>query len=147
MRPPWASGILRARYLLQNAALLEATEEGDELRVARDQTTPGISCPAATPRAAHLDQRPLLRLRRHAHGRVGAYAPATGILTHDSAAKIYEVEPEAGRGDGAAARCRTDHRSTLVLNNKIFKDKPHPTARLHQTPPYADFAGAPVGHT
>jgi hypothetical protein len=76
----------------------------------------------------------------------GAYDPATGILTHDPEAKIYEVKPGldaitaplAGEPEGPSFH--------FVLNNKVYKDNRIPP-RGFTNAAYADFGGSPVDAT
>ena len=80
-----------------------------------------------------LAQREVLR-RRHDTllGESGAYDPATGVLSHDPEAKIYEVHPGIGDNIAAVVGLPAGPSLHFVLNNKIFKDNRIPPRGLHQ---------------
>jgi hypothetical protein len=140
------AGILRARYMLQNAAVLEAGQQADQLwvRVTNDS---GHKLPSGYPEGRRI----WINVRFYDAGGTllaesAAYDPVTGDLTHDAAAKIYEVEPGLDEVTAPLVGVAPGPSFHFVLNNKIFKDNRIPP-RGFTNAAYADFGGAPVGAT
>ncbi len=139
------AGILRARYMLQNAAELAAVQEGDDLKVTVTNNT-GHKLPTGYPEG----RRVWINVKYYDASQSlvsesAAYDPNTGVLGHDAEAKIYEVEP--GLDEVTAPLVGVDPGPSFhfVLNNKIFKDNRIPP-RGFTNAAFADFGGAPVGH-
>ncbi len=137
-----ASGIERARYMLQNAAELEAVQQGSTLRVKVTNNT-GHKLPTGYPEG----RRMWLNVEFYDAGNnklseSGHYDSSTGHLTHDAEVKIYEIEPATkgipGFDDGTLFH--------FVLNNDVIKDNRIPP-RGFTNASYDAFGGAPVGHT
>jgi len=137
-----AAGVERARYMLQNAASLNLLQIGGGLRVTVTNET-GHKLPSGYPEGRRL----WLNVRFYDQeqglvGESGAYDAATGVLSHDAAAKIYEVEPATqgipGLPDGSLFH--------FVLNSVVLKDNRIPP-RGFTNAAYAAFGGAPVGAT
>jgi hypothetical protein len=137
------AGIARAQYMIENAATLEAVENGSTLEVTVTNQT-GHKLPTGYPEGRRI----WINVKFYDAGMTlisesGAYDPATGILTHDSEVKIYEVEPGldaitaplAGEPEGPSLH--------FVLNNKVYKDNRIPP-RGFTNAAFADFGGAPV---
>ncbi len=140
------AGILRARYLLQNAALLEAAQQTNQLWV-RVTNNGGHKLPSGYPEGRRI----WINVRFYDAGGTligesGAYDPATGVLTHDAQAKIYNVEPGLDEVTAPLVGAEPGPSFHFVLNNKIFKDNRIPP-RGFTNAAYADFGGAPVGQT
>jgi hypothetical protein len=140
------AGIGRARYMLQNAAELAVTQEGGELKVTITNNT-GHKLPTGYPEG----RRMWINVKFYDNAMTlisesGAYDPNTGVLTHDAQVKIYETKP--GLDEVIAPLVGVDPGPSFhfVLNNKIFKDDRIPP-RGFANAAYADFGGAPVGHT
>jgi hypothetical protein len=140
------SGIARARYMLQNATELAAVQEGDDLKVTVTNNT-GHKFPTGYPEGRRSWINVKFLDDDHAIvSESAAYDAATGVLTHDEEARIYEVEPGldsitaplVGESEGPSFH--------FVLNNKIYKDNRIPP-RGFTNAAYADFGGAPVGAT
>lgn len=76
----------------------------------------------------------------------GAYDPDTGVLSHDAAVKIYEIEP--GLDEVTAPLVGVDPGPSFhfVLNNKTFSDNRIPP-RGFTNAAYDDFGGAPVAYS
>ena len=140
------AGIVRAQYMLQNAATMEVVENGSTLEVTVTNQT-GHKLPTGYPEG----RRMWINVKFHDAAMAlisesGAYDPATGILTHDPEVKIYEVEPGldaitaplAGEPEGPSFH--------FVLNNKVYKDDRIPP-RGFTNAAFADFGGTPVGAT
>jgi glucose/arabinose dehydrogenase len=142
-----AEGGARARAMLQKAAQLEmwVTGEGDSSLVSVKITNhTGHKLPTGYPEG----RRMWLNVRaRDAGGQVVfescAYDAATGVLTEDPAARVYEaklgVSPGFGGGIGIA------HGPTFhfVLNDTLYKDNRIPPLGFTNAA-YAAFGGAPV---
>ena len=141
------AGMLRAEYMLQNAATLEYddpvyTASGIVLNVKVTNQT-GHKLPSGYPEGrriwinvkAYDDDA-----KEHLVFESGAYDTATGVLTEDNQIKIYEIKP----GNNTEA---TFH---FAINNKIHKDNRIPPRGFTnanfeaiQSPPvdyaYADY--------
>jgi hypothetical protein len=113
------SGVLRATYMLQNAATLEYDEpqvQADSilLRVKVTNET-GHKLPSGYPEGRRIWLNVKVyddAAQENLIFESGAYDFATGILTHDDQVKIYEIKP----GND------TEPSFHFVLNNKIHKD-------------------------
>jgi hypothetical protein len=140
------AGADRALYMLQNAAELDAIQDGGELLVTVTNNT-GHKLPTGYPEGRRMwlniqffdDQMTLL-------GESGAYDASTGVLTYDAAVKIYEVKP--GMDENVAPLAGVDPGPSFhfVLNNKIFKDNRIPP-RGFTNAAYDAFGGAPIAYT
>jgi hypothetical protein len=140
------AGIERARYMLQNAADLDAMQTGDDLVVTVTNNT-GHKLPTGYPEGRRMwINVKFLDAGQNVVAESGAYDASTGVLTHDAEVKIYEVKP--GLDETTAPLLGVDPGPSFhfVLNNKIFKDNRIPPQGFTNTA-YADFGGAPVGHT
>jgi hypothetical protein len=139
------AGIERARYMLQNAALLNAQQNGSQIQVTITNDT-GHKLPTGYPEG----RRMWLNVKFLDAGAAllsesGAYDPSTGVLTLDPEVKVYEVKlgldatmaPIVGSPEGP-----TFH---FVLNNKVFKDNRIPP-RGFTNLAFETFGGKPVDH-
>jgi hypothetical protein len=140
------AGIVRARYMLQNAAELAIEQGDDQLKVTITNNT-GHKLPTGYPEG----RRVWINVKYYNASMTlisesGAYDPSTGILSHDDEVKIYEIEP--GLDEVTAPLVGVDPGPSFhfVLNNKVFKDNRIPP-RGFTNAAYADFGGAPVEHT
>jgi hypothetical protein len=138
-------GILRARYMLQNAADMEVAQEGANLAVTITNNS-GHKLPTGYPEGRRIwinvkfyDASMTLLSES------GAYDSATGELGHDPEAKIYHIEP--GLDDVTAPLVGVDPGPSFhfVLNNKVFKDNRIPP-RGFTNAAYAEFGGSPVDY-
>lgn len=140
------AGIDRARYMLQNAAELEVVQEATELKVTVTNNT-GHKLPTGYPEGRRMwinvkfydDAMTLVAESGH-------YDPNTGVLAHDAAVKIYEIEPGLDAVTAPLVGVEPGPSFHFVLNNKIFKDNRIPP-RGFTNAAFADFGGAPVGHS
>lgn len=138
------AGIVRARYMLQNAAALAAEQDGSQLKVTVTNNT-GHKLPTGYPEGRRVwlnvkffdDGMTLL-------GESGAYDAATGELTRDAASKIYEIEPGLDEVTAPLVGVEPGPSFHFVLNNKVFKDNRIPP-RGFDNGVFALFGGAPVG--
>ena len=140
------AGILRARYMLQNAAELVAVEEDGSLKVTVTNNT-GHKLPTGYPEGRRVwinvkyydDTMTLL-------AESGAYDGATGVLTHDPELKIYDIEPGLDEVTAPLVGVEPGPSLHFVLNNAVFKDNRIPP-RGFTNAAYADFGGAYVAYS
>lgn len=140
------AGVERARYMLQNAAELEAQVEGGMLKVTVTNNT-GHKLPTGYPEGRRMwinvkfydDSNSLV-------SESGAYDSNTGVLSHDAEAKIYHIEPGLDSITAPLAGEPNGPSFHFVLNNKIYKDNRIPP-RGFANAAFAGFGGAPVGHS
>ena len=140
------AGIIRARYMLQNAAEMTVAQVGAELVVTVTNNT-GHKLPTGYPEG----RRMWLHVQFYDESAAlidesGAYDPATGVLTLDPEAKVYESKP--GLDETVAPLVGVDPGPSFhfVLNNRIYKDNRIPP-RGFTNAAYEQFGGTPVGRT
>jgi hypothetical protein len=139
------AGITRARYMLQNAADLAVVQEGPSLKVTVTNNC-GHKLPTGYPEGRRIwinvkfydDSNSLI-------SESGAYDPNTGILSHDSEVKIYDVEPGIDPNLASILGLSSGPSFHFVLNNKVYKDNRIPP-RGFTNAAYEDFGGAPVDY-
>lgn len=78
-------------------------------------------------------------------GESGAYDSATGVLTRDAEAKIYEVHPGIDTNIAGLLGFPAEPTLHFVLNNKIYEDNRIPP-RGFTNAAFAAFGGEPAGH-
>jgi hypothetical protein len=140
------AGIIRARYMLQNAAELAAVQEVDQLKVTVTNNT-GHKLPTGYPEG----RRVWLNIKFYNAAMAlisesAAYDPSTGVLSHDAEAKIYEIEPGLDELTAPLVGVTPGPSFHFVLNNKVFKDNRIPP-RGFTNANYALFGGLPVAHS
>jgi len=140
------SGADRARYMLQNAATLAATQTGRTLRVTVTNQT-GHKLPTGYPEGRRI----WLNVRFYDAGgqligESGAYDAATGTLVQDPEARVYECKPGLDELTAPLVGTTPGPSFHFVLNNRIFKDNRIPP-RGFTNAAYDTFGGRPVGHT
>jgi hypothetical protein len=140
------AGILRAEYMLQNAADVATVQEGTHLKVTVTNNT-GHKLPTGYPEGRRI----WLNVKFYDAGmnliaESGAYDTATGVLTQDADIKVYETKP--GLDLDTAALVGTDPGASFhfVLNNKIYKDNRIPP-RGFTNANFEQFGGEPVGYS
>lgn len=139
------AGITRARYMLQNAADLTVVQEGSNLKVTVTNNC-GHKLPTGYPEGRRIwinvkfydDSNSLI-------SESGAYDPNTGILSHDSEVKIYDVEPGIDPNLASILGLSSGPSFHFVLNNKVYKDNRIPPIGFANAA-YADFGGAPADY-
>ncbi|MCK6482894.1 MAG: hypothetical protein L6R00_02010 [Phycisphaerae bacterium] len=141
-----AAGIVRARYMLTNAASLTAVQNGATLLVTVVNET-GHKLPTGYPEGRRIwlhvqffDDAPSLIEES------GAYVSATGELVHDEQIKVYEAKPGLDSDTAGLVGVSPGPSFHFVLNNRIYKDNRIPP-RGFTNASYEQFGGAPVGHT
>jgi hypothetical protein len=141
------AGITRSRYMLQNAADLKfLIVEDNKVKVTVTNNT-GHKLPTGYPEGRRIwlnvkfyDSNSLLLSES------GAYDANTGILSHDSEVKIYEVEPGMDPNVANLVGEPNGPSFHFVLNNKIYKDNRIPP-RGFSNAAYAEFGGSPVDYS
>ncbi|MHC4313000.1 MAG: multiheme c-type cytochrome [Planctomycetota bacterium] len=140
------AGITRARYMLQNAADVTAVKEGSELKVTVTNNC-GHKLPTGYPEGRRIwinvkfydDSNSLI-------SESAAYDPATGYLSHDHDAKIYDIEPGIDPTLASILALPSGPSFHFTLNNKVYKDNRIPP-RGFTNDAYEDFGGAPVAYS
>jgi hypothetical protein len=140
------AGIERARYMLQNAADMEVAQEGTDVAV-----TITNNCGHKLPTGYPEGRRIWINVKFYDASMTllsesGAYDPGTGVLTHDSEVKIYEVKPGLDSITAPLVGVPEGPSFHFVLNNKIFKDNRIPP-RGFTNAAYEGFGGSPVDYT
>lgn len=142
-------GILRSNYILTNAATLETSLVGSQLKVRVINQT-GHKLPTGYPegRRVWINARFYDELHKLI-AESAAYDAATGVLNKedvDPTAKIYEVKPGLDKDLATALGLPEGPSFHFVLNNKVFKDNRIPP-RGFTNAKFAAFGGAPVNHS
>jgi len=139
-------GILRARYMLQNAAEMEASQEDDILKVTITNNT-GHKLPTGYPEGRRIwlnikffDK--YMNLLKES----GAYDSNSGVLSHDAEAKIYEIEPAIDSIVSGITGLPEGKSFHFVLNSTIAKDNRIPP-RGFTNAAFAAFGGSPVDYS
>jgi hypothetical protein len=140
------AGIARAQQLLTNAATLAVADASGQLKV-----TVTNECGHKLPTGYPEGRRVWLNVKFYDDamnliGESGAYNPINGVLTHDAAAKIYEVHPGLETNLANALGLVPGPSLHFVLNNQTYEDNRIPP-RGFTNASFATFGGAPVGHS
>ena len=140
------AGIARARYMLQNAAHLEAAAEDLMLKVTVTNNT-GHKLPTGYPEG----RRMWINVKFYDStmsliSESGAYDVNTGTLSHDPEVKIYEVKPGLDSITAPLVGEPNGPSFHFVLNNKVYKDNRIPP-RGFTNAAFEDFGGAPTGYS
>jgi len=144
------SGIVRARYMLQNAASLDlsAVVDGTNyLATVRVTNETGHKLPSGYPEGRRI----WLNVRAFNGNddiiyESGKYLESTGELIHDGDIKIYEIKP--GMTDNVAATLGYEPGPSFhfVTNNKIFSDNRIPP-RGFTNANYEMIQSPPIGYS
>lgn len=142
---PIQAGVQRARYMLQNAASLSASQQGNEIKVRVTNET-GHKLPTGYPegRRMWINVR-VFDAQSNLLAESAAYDASTGVLTQDPQSVIYEAKPGLDTDTASLVGVSPGPSFHFVLNNKIYKDNRIPP-RGFQNSNFAAFGGAPVGH-
>lgn len=139
------AGIERATYILENAASLGVRDMGAQLKVSVTNEC-GHKLPTGYPEGRRMWVNvQFYDLTNGLVSESGAYDPATGVLTRDAEAKIYEVHPGIDTNIADLVHVPAGPSLHFVLNNKIYEDNRIPP-RGFSNAAFASFGGAPVGH-
>lgn len=139
------AGVGRATSMLQNAADLAIKDAGTQIQVAVTNNT-GHKLPTGYPEGRRMWINVKFYNQEMALvGESGAYDPATGILYHDTQARVYEVHPGIDTNLTSLLDLPLGPSLHFVLNNRIFEDNRIPP-RGFTNAVFAAFGGAPVGH-
>lgn len=139
------AGIARAVQLLTNAASLAVADTSGQLKV-----TVANECGHNLPTGYPAGRRVWLNVKFYDEamnllGESGAYDAASGVLTRDAGAKIYEVHPGLETNLANALGLPPGPSLPFVLNNQTYEDNRIPPRGCTNVN-YAAFGGAPVGH-
>ena len=139
------AAIERARYMLQNAALLAAEQQDQQVRVTVTNDT-GHKLPSGYPEG----RRMWLNVRFYDDSSVllsesGVYDPDTGVLSEDAELKVYETKPGVDEVVAPLIGIEPGPSFHFVLNNKVFKDNRIPP-RGFTNAAYEEFGGQPVAY-
>jgi hypothetical protein len=140
------AAVERARYMLQNAALLEAQVEDAVLAVTVTNNT-GHKLPTGYPQGRRMWLN--VRFFDSANALLaesGRYDFKNGILTQDPAIKLYELVGALDEDVALLAGLPPGPSFHAVLNNRIVKDNRIPP-RGFSNAAFAAFGGAPVGYS
>ena len=140
------AGAERSRYMLQNAADLDALQNGDELKVTVTNRT-GHKLPTGYPEGRRIwinvqfynDANQII-------SESAAYNLNTGVLSHDEYAKIYEVEPAIDETVSGITGLPEGPSFHFVLNSTVEKDNRIPP-RGFTNENFARFGGSPVHYS
>ncbi|MHC4623898.1 MAG: multiheme c-type cytochrome [Planctomycetota bacterium] len=140
------AGAERARYMLQNAAVLDVTVQDSNLEV-----TVANNCGHKLPTGYPEGRRAWINVKfydgdMNLVSESGAYDANTGVLSHDAEVKIYEVKPGLDAITAPLVGEPNGPSFHFVLNNKVYKDNRIPP-RGFTNAAFEDFGGAPVAHT
>ncbi len=140
------AGIERARYMLHNAAHLEAVAEDLMLKVTVTNNT-GHKLPTGYPEG----RRMWINIKFYdaamsVISESGAYDVNTGYLSHDPEVKIYEVKPGLDSITAPLVGEPNGPSFHFVLNNKVYKDNRIPP-RGFTNEAFEDFGGAPADYS
>ncbi len=140
------AGIDRARYMLQNAAHLEAEAEDLELKVTVTNNT-GHKLPTGYPEGRRMwINVKFYDAAMSVISESGAYDVNTGYLSHDPEVKIYEVKPGLDSITAPLVGEPNGPSFHFVLNNKVYKDNRIPP-RGFTNDAFEDFGGAPTDYS
>jgi len=140
------AGIERARYMLQNAAQLEAEAEDVTLEVTVTNNT-GHKLPTGYPEGRRMwINVKFYDAAMSVISESGAYDVNTGYLSHDPEVKIYEVKPGLDSITAPLVGEPNGPSFHFVLNNKVYKDNRIPP-RGFTNDAFEDFGGAPADYS
>lgn len=144
------AGVARATGMLQKAASLNVTvtpSAGGYDAMVRVTNETGHKLPSGYPEGRRIwvnmkvyDTVGTLMYES------GAYDPATGVLTHDPALKIYEIHPGLSTDLAAALNLPAGKGFHFVLNNQIFSDNRIPP-RGFTNAAFAAIQSPPVAYS
>ena len=143
------AGIERSQYMLQNAAILTASqvdEVGDEIKVTVTNNT-GHKLPTGYPEGRRIwINVQFYDKDMNLIEESGAYDPNTGVLSHDEHAKIYEVEPAIDQTVSDITGVPVGKSFHFVLNSTVAKDNRIPPRGFINSE-FTNFGGSPVDYS
>jgi hypothetical protein len=144
-QPAINAAVARSVRMLTNAASLVVGDAPSQLKV-----TVTNECGHKLPTGYPEGRRVWVNVKFYDEamnplGESGAYNAATGVLTHDVEAKIYEVHPGIDTNINGLLELDAEPTLHFVLNNKIYEDNRIPP-RGFTNAAFALFGGTPVGH-
>ena len=139
-------GILRAQYMLQNAAEMAASQVNGNLKVTVTNNT-GHKLPTGYPEGRRIwINVKFFDKAMNVIKESGAYESATGVLSHDGEAKIYEIEPAIDSIVSGITGLPQGKSFHFVLNSTIAKDNRIPPRGFNNAA-FAEFGGSPVAYS
>ena len=140
------AGIERAKYMLRNAAHLEAAAEDLKLEVTVTNNT-GHKLPTGYPEGRRMwINVKFYDAAMSVISESGAYDVNTGYLSHDQEVKIYEVKPGLDSITAPLVGEPNGPSFHFVLNNKVYKDNRIPP-RGFTNEAFEDFGGTPAHYS
>ena len=140
------AGIDRAQYMLQNAADLEVSQIGEELKVTVTNRT-GHKLPTGYPEGRRIwINVQFYDASMNLVTESGAYDPNTGVLTHDEEAKIYHIEPAIDDAVSGLTGIPAGPSFHFVLNSAVALDNRIPP-RGYDPNTFASFGGLPINYS
>jgi len=145
-----ANGISRAESMLKKAATMDLTvnESGNNyLASVRVTNETGHKFPSGYPEGRRI----WINIKAYnENGQLlyesGAYDPATGILTHDTDAKIYEIKPGIADDVAAVTGYEVGPSFHFAVNSKIYFDNRIPP-RGFTNANFEAIQSPPIGYT
>jgi hypothetical protein len=145
-----ANGIARAESMLKKAASmnLTVTESGNNyLAQVRVTNETGHKLPSGYPEGRRI----WLNVKAYNENdqliyESGAYDPATGILTHDADAKIYEIKPGIADDVAAVTGYEVGPSFHFAINSKIYFDNRIPP-RGFTNANFESIQSPPIGYS
>lgn len=143
-----AAGILRARYMLRNAATMtmtvgDTTNPSASVHIINET---GHKLPSGYPEGRRI----WLQIRAWSESgelfASGAYDTTTAVLTHDDQIKVYEVKPGISPGLASALGLESGPSFHFVLNDSLYKDNRIPP-RGFTNANFDSIQAAPVGYS
>ncbi len=120
------SGVVRARRMLQRAATLEIDAQvssGAVLAYVTVTNQTAHKLPSGYPEGRRIwINLQAFNAQQQLIYESGAYAPSTGVLTHDSQLKVYEVHPGISPGLAGVVGQPAGPSFHFVLNDTIYTD-------------------------
>lgn len=141
-----ADGIVRARYMLQNAADLAGQRQGELLNVTVTNRT-GHKLPTGYPEGRRVWVN--VKFYNAANALIaesGSYDPVSADLSTDPNLKVYEIRMNAREDVAEMAGVPEGTEFHLILNSEVEKDNRIPPLGFSLAD-YQEFGGAPVGAT
>ena len=139
------SGVERATYMLEKAASLDVNVEGSVVTVRVTNET-GHKLPSGYPEGRRIWINLKASDDQGNTYESGAYDPATGVLTKDAVAKVYEVKPGISADLAPVVKRPEGVGFHFALNNQIFSDNRIPP-RGFTNANFALIQSPPVGYS
>jgi len=141
------AGILRARYMLRNAAeMVVAIDEGTRSFEVEVTNQTGHKLPTGYPEGRRMWLEVKAWSASGEYYESGAYDDSTAVLTHDADAKIYEVKPGISPWLASVTGIAAGPSFHFVLNDTVYKDNRIPPMGFTNTG-FDSVQASPVGYS